>query len=356
MTVRAGGRRARDATGRWAVVLGCVVVLATACTSGTSQEGEPAGTSSAARPVSAPTMQPEDRVDLTVYFRSGEGDEAHLAPVTKETLIGDDLPTKALDLLIAGPWSQGGDLHALLPAGTTVRSLRVEGETAYVDLSREVLTEAGAFASDPANEVLALGAIAATLTEFPAIERVRLSVEGRQHGPLPGLGGDVGAFWGGWGLPQILVRDESMFAVPARGEGTPDLERFGLRVQRLGEDGEGEGVAVTSVRVRDRTTYLRLVVEVADPADPDADVGLPPVTARPAGGQIVLEIDGIGVYDADVAPGQRIDLEDPELGGVVVDDLDADGRLRAVVSAPHAPGYLLHHLTNPTRIVLDVRK
>lgn len=355
MTRRARSRRARCTTLLRALSACVALVLVGACDTGSPGGTDTVPPARAADPVSAPTMQPDDEVDLTVYFRVGEGAAAHLAPVTKGTKITEDLPLTALGLLIAGPWSVHGDLRPLLPASTSVRSLRVEGDTAHVDLSREVLSDAAAVDPQPAHEVLALAAIAATLTEFPAIERVRLSVEGRQRGVLPGTGADIGAFWGGWGLPEVLVRDDSVLAEPARGEGVPPLEGFTLGEQRLGVAGEDEGVAVTGVRVRDRTTYLRLVVEVTDPADPDMDVDVPPVTARPIDGGVVLEIDGVAAYDADVAPGQRIELDDPGFGGLVVDDLGG-GRVRAVVNAPRTRGLWLHRLANPTRIVLDVRK
>lgn len=319
---------------------------------GSGPTASPAGTGS------SPTMQPDDLLDLTVYFRSGEGRDAFLVPVTREATIVDELPGKelvleALALLIAGPSDDDGlDLHPPLPPATTVRSLRLEGETAHLDLSHEVISKADEVGAGPENELLALAAIAATLTEFPAVEQVRLSVEGQQRGQRSGV--DVGAFWGGWGLPEVLVRDDSVLAEPAEGEGLPDLELFTADDQALGSP--GDDVALTSVRVRDRTAYLRLVVEVSDVEDPDAAPQVPLTRVRAVGGDVVLEIDDVAVYDADVAPGQRIDVDNAAFEGVTVEDVDGNGRVRIVVASSHARSFWLHHLSSPTRIVLDVRK
>ena len=344
---------------RW---LGPLLALATlaACTSTAPDlAGSSPASAPSAEPVSSPTLQPDDRVDLTVYFRSGEGADAFLVPVTKEASIAGDLPSKglaleALELLIAGPADQDGlDLLPPLPPATKVRSLRIEGDTAHVDLSHEVISRADEVGRAPENEVLALAAVAGTLTEFPAVVKVRLSVEGRQSGRHSGV--DVGAFWGGWGLPEVLIRDDSVLAEPVEGEGVPDLELFGHGDQVLGSrDGE---VTLTSVRVRDHTTYLRVIVEVADAQDPDAAPQAPPHTrAREVGGEVVLEIDDVVAYDADVAPGQRIGIDNEAFEGVTVEQLEDEGRVRIVVAPANGRAFWLHQLSSPTRIVLDVRK
>lgn len=300
-----------------------------------------------------PTMQPDDMVDLTVYFRTGEGDEAFLAPVTRETGIDEDLPRRAIELLIAGPSKDDGrDLAAPLPPSTQVRQLRIDGDIAHLDLSHHVITDSEDVNPSPENEALALAAIAGTLAEFPVIEQVRLSVEGAQTGMRDGV--DIGAFWGGWGLPEVLVPDDSLLTQPAEGEGLPDLERFTREAQEVGSSTDAR-LGVTRVRPRDRTTYLRIVVEVEDLADPDSAAAIPPARAHPAGGTVVLEIEGIAQYDADFSPGQRIELEGPAFDGVEVETDDA-GRVRIIVSHGEARDFLLHTLSSPTRLVLDVKK
>ncbi|HVM00372.1 MAG TPA: GerMN domain-containing protein [Egibacteraceae bacterium] len=329
-----------------------VLSAVAACTSGGG--GAATGTPSpAAGPVSTePTMQPPDIVDLTVYFRAGEGSSAYLVPVRREARIDDDLPRTALQLLLAGPKdTDGHDVAAPLPSATRVLDLRVADGTATVNLSGEVITHAEEANPSPEHEALALAAIVGTLTEFPAIERVRLLVEGRQTGSYDGV--DVGRFWGGWGLPEVLVRDDSILSPPADGEGVPALEQFSTQPQALGAD-TSQPVAVTSVRIRDRTTYLRVVVELENVADPDAPAAVPPAQAYPAGADVVLELAGVAGYDADFAPGQRVEIDDPAVHGITVDDVE--GRVRIVVASRDARQFLLHNLSSPTRVVLDVTK
>lgn len=334
------------------LLLGLLGVLAVACTalpSGTPSEPG----SSLAEPVTAsPTIQPDDVVDLTVYYRSGEGEGAYLVPVTKETSVDDDLPRTALELLLAGPDEEDGrDLAAPLPTSTEVRSLRIDGGTAHVDLSREVITEADS--TNPEHEALGLAALVGTLAELPAIMQVRLSVEGAATGVQDGV--DVSAFWGGWGLPEVLVPDDSVMSEPVEGEGVPDLTLFGGKPQEVGTSTE-DAVAVTSVRIRDRTTYLRVVLELEHAEDSDASPGVPPARARVDGDRLVLEVDDIAHYDADFAPGQRLELDDPPFEGVSVEETARDGLVRIVVLPAGDREFWLHTLSSPTRIVLDVRK
>ncbi|MEX0657534.1 MAG: GerMN domain-containing protein [Egibacteraceae bacterium] len=326
--------------------LAAVLVLA-ACSRG--------GTEPLADPISVePTMQPADMVDLTVYFRSGEGSSAFLVPVTIETEITDDLPLAAVHYLIAGPRGEDeSGLSAALPPETQVLDLFVAEGTAHLDLSREVISRAAGVNPSDEHEALALAAIAGTLTEFPTIEQVRLSVEGHQTGSRRGL--DVGAFWGGWGLPEVLVRDESIMVEPGEGDGVPPLDSFSTEDQDIGAPPD-QPLAVTRVRVRDRVTYLRVIVELADVGDPDASAAVPPARVREDGGRIVLEIDGIAAYDADLEPGQRVDVEDPAFDGVVVDDTDRPDQVRITVLPTSPRGFWLHDLSSPTRLILDVRK
>lgn len=327
-------------------VLAAVLILG-ACTRG--------GTEPLAEPLSVePTMQPADMVDLTVYFRSGEGSSAYLVPVTKETEITDDLPLAAVQHLIAGPRGEDeSGLSAALPPETQVLDLLVAEGTAHLDLSREVISRAARVNPTDEHEALALAAIAGTLTEFPTIEQVRLSVEGHQTGSRRGL--DVGAFWGGWGLPEVLVRDESSMVEPGEGDGVPPLDSFSTEDQDVGAPPDGP-LAVTRVRVRDRVTYLRVIVELADVGDPDASAAVPPARVREDGGRIVLEIDDIAAYDADLEPGQRVEVEGPAFDGVVVEDTDRPDQVRITVLPTSPQEFWLHDLSSPTRVILDVRK
>lgn len=335
----------RAVVARLVALLGAALAVA-ACTSGdVAPQGEPVRTE--------PTMQPDHMVDLTVYFRSGEGSAAYLQPVTRAAPITDDLPLTAVTMLIAGPDSDDPrGLSPCLPPQARVLGLSVDDGTAHLDLSHEVISQADGVNPSEAHEALALAAIAGTLTEFPTIDRVRLTVEGAATGRHDGV--EVGRFWGGWGLPEVLVRDESVMSEPTDSDRLPDLSRFSKTSQHLGAS-VGDDVAVTRVRVRDRTTYLRVVVELATVDDPDASAAVPPARARQVDDRIVLEVEGIAAYDTDVESGERLELDDPSFGSVVVEDAGGE-RLRIVVRPTTRQDFWLHDQSTPTRIILDVRK
>lgn len=296
-----------------------------------------------------PAVPDEDVVDLTIYLRDGDGEGAHLVGVSREVAVDDDLPRRALELLLAGPGNDDGDLEAPLPTTTEIRDFRVEDHTAHVDLSGEVITHADQVGASPANEVLALAALADTLTEFPEIDRVRLSVEGEDSGSVEGVG-DVGAFWGGWGLPDVLVRDESLVEPEGDANPLPDLAEFDGDPQAVGSD-EADPVDVRGIRARDRTSYLRIVVELGDAHDEDAAAAVPQARAWRTPEGVVLELREVAGYDEDNA---RLDPDRLTFADV---DAEVDGeRLLVTVDAGSRHDFSLSTLTSPVRVVLDVRK
>jgi germination protein M len=321
------------------------LVATLACTPGASPE--PAAATAAA------TIQPPGLVDLTVYFRAGSGTQAHLVPVTREVAVGDDLPRRALELLLAGPVE--GDAQGLvapLPTTTRVLGFDVDGDVADIDLSAEVVTDAGTVGRSPEHEALALAALADTLTEFPTIRRVRLRVEGQRTGAVNGT--DVQTFWGGWGLPDELVRDESVIAPPAEDAAVPPLERFTRTAQAVGV-AEAAPVQIAGVRAQPRTTYLRVVVELAGGADADRPPLVPLARAAVVGKSVVLDLERVLDYGPDAGAPGVVDLADPALQTVTIEPRELPGTVRIRVETP-APEFWLHTLSSPTRVVLDVKK
>lgn len=339
---------------RFAAQVAGLCLLLAACDGGTGPSVETTPQSSTLAMGTDADLPSEDAVNLKVYFRSGTGANAHLLPVVREVPIREDLPRQALELLLAGPdEGDGRDVQPVLPSSTRILGLRVEGDLVHVDLSEEVVADARDVASSPEAELLALAALANTLTEFPAIDRVRLTVEGSPVSAEEPT--EVRAFWGGWGLPEILVRDESVVGPPREGEGVPELSRFSVEQQEAGDDG-APGVLVTSVRTRDRTTYLRLVVEVADPAVPESPSAVPPTRAYAEEDAIIVELDGIAAYDADFGLGQRVQFNDPSFHSVEIEQADLPGTIRFRITPTTPRQFRLHLLSSPTRVVLDVRK
>jgi hypothetical protein len=301
-----------------------------------------------------PAVQSDDVVDLTVYYRSGNGSSAYLVPVTREVPVSENLPRAALELLLDGPGEgEAHDLGPVLPESTHLRGLAVEGGIATVDLSSAVVSDASQVGAGPEHEVLALAAIANTLTEFPAIERVRVLVEGEADGWHGGV--NVGEFWGGWGLPDLLVRDSSVVGEPLDGDGVPDLGLFDSTRQDVGTS-HAPPVRVTSIRARDRTTYARVVVEVVDAADGDVSAAVPAARARADADAVVLKVRGVASFGDDAEDGQRLDLGAGLQATVGLEEGALPGTVIVTVRGERRPDYRLHALSSPTRIVLDVRK
>jgi hypothetical protein len=341
-----GSCRARRALG----ALLAAVLLVAGCD--TDRAVAPAtavtGANGTAVPV-APTLQSDDVVDLTVYFRSGSGASARLEPVVREVPVDDDLPRRALELLLAGPGEDEGDLAAPLPTTTEVNDLSVEAGTAHVDLSRDVILDAASVGPSPEHEALALAALVDTLTEFTSIEQVELTIDGQRDESEQ-------AFWGGWGLPEVLVRDESLLAdSEGEGDGIVDLRRFTDTTQQVGV-ADREPVRVSGVRVRERVTHTRIIVELADADDDEATGATVPVTrVRHANGAVILRIGDVAAFDGAVEP-LAIDPQASAIETITTELDESRGVLRLTLTPRNAGAVWLHTLANPTRIVLDVKR
>lgn len=130
----------------------------------------------------APTpevQKPSGRRTVVLFFVD-EGER--LAREARELEPCSDTTTcvkEVLDELISGPV---GELDEALPAGTLLNSVRVEGNLALVDLSRNFVEE---LPKGSSSEMLAVYSIVDTVCiNFPQITRVQLTVEGQGK---PGL-------------------------------------------------------------------------------------------------------------------------------------------------------------------------
>jgi hypothetical protein len=328
-----------------------VVLCHVAALAGCSGAGqEPTIGSAGASPgdaASARATPTDDTVRLTLYFRSGEGAHAHLERVTRRVPVAGDLPRQALELLIAGPAADESGLNPPLPMTTLVNEIGVSGGTAHVVLSADVVHDALMVGESPANEALALAAITNTLTEFPSIDRVRVEVEGTAVGD--------GRFWGGWGVPSVLVRDESLVGAPGNGEGVPDLARFTGEPQTTGSS-DVQGVLLSAVRVRDRLTHVRVIIELASSEEPDSPVKVPRVRAKSTSDEIVMDLSGVEGTAAGLPESRALELSDPAFRELRIEQGERITAVRLSVDDARERRFWLHSLTGPTRIVLDVKK
>jgi len=111
----------------------------------------------------------------------------------------------ALDRLLTGPSAAeyAAGLRSQIPAGTTLRGVRVSAGTATVDLSSAF----GPAASPPAMP-LRIAQVVYTLTQFPAVTGVRFQVNGQGvtvTGGVPVQSPQTRAMYSGY-LPAITVQ------------------------------------------------------------------------------------------------------------------------------------------------------
>ena len=127
-----------------------------------------------------PPQTPDvDMVPVKVYFGAHDGQQLE-AEIHR---LKNDVPLvqRAMEILTEGP--RNNELWAVLPAAAKVKSVIVKERIAYVDFSDEMLKQGFGGSSQ---EILAVSAIVNTLTEFPAVERVQILVEGKKVSTLFG--------------------------------------------------------------------------------------------------------------------------------------------------------------------------
>jgi spore germination protein GerM len=134
----------------------------------------------------APVAQEESRRLREVLLYFGDANGVNLAAETREIedcLEEADCIGSTVQALVNGPVR---DLVPILPAHAVVRGVAVNGGTAVIDFSRELVT---AHPGGSASELLTVYGLANTLAEnFPHVRQVQILVEGE---PVESLKGHV---------------------------------------------------------------------------------------------------------------------------------------------------------------------
>jgi len=87
----------------------------------------------------------------------------------------------AIELLIAG--TKNADLMTVMPASTQLRSISIKDKIAYVDFNDKLVKNS---IGGSAMEILLVGAIVNTLTDFHEIQKVQILVEGKKIETISG--------------------------------------------------------------------------------------------------------------------------------------------------------------------------
>ncbi len=152
-----------------------IAVFAAGCDSGqtvTNPTGPATPDKQAAKPA-AETMP------VTVYYATK--DAMYLVPEIHNVPKSDQPAQAAIEQLLKDPKS--AELVRTLPEGTRLRGITVNNHIAYVDFNDKLITKGS---GGTAGEILAVGSIVNTLTEFPEIYKVQIMVEGKKIDTLFG--------------------------------------------------------------------------------------------------------------------------------------------------------------------------
>jgi spore germination protein GerM len=109
-----------------------------------------------------------DSTVLTLYFVATNG--RHDIPLSKVVPKTNDIVTAHIQGLIDGPGPYADALKRSIPEGTQLRSIKLDGDLAIVDLSASFV--------DAPDRAGALRTIVESLTSIPSIKRVQVVVEG----------------------------------------------------------------------------------------------------------------------------------------------------------------------------------
>jgi hypothetical protein len=132
--------------------------------------------------------------EVTIYYVTGNEGALKLVPETHSVPYTPRVATSALDELVHGTPHQA-DHSTPFPRTSNILAVTISGGVATVDWSQEVLG-----ATVPTDEeALGIQSVVWTLTEFPSIDSVRFTVEGRDRGQVPS-GRLIENWWGHVGL------------------------------------------------------------------------------------------------------------------------------------------------------------
>ena len=222
-----------------------------------SPEPSPATSSPAASeaaasgaPTTAPSNSPAATTAVRIYLFQPDpaGGDAHLVPVTRTVPSTRAVATAAVRELLAGPAPNEAGLLTMIPVGSQLLGITIDGSVATVDLTGTFESGGGS-----ASMLGRLAQLVYTATQFPTVDAVRLRLDGKPVDSIGGEGVIVGAGVGRMAatgsLPPIFVDGPTWggtFPTPGRVTGLANVFEAQFAVQVL--DTHGRVLAETPVR------------------------------------------------------------------------------------------------------------
>ena len=117
---------------------------------------------------------------VKVYYPDDQGMKLIAVKRTIRTDKNDKY-TAAMESLMEGTKEKGQT--AIIPKQARLKSVKVKGDTAYVDFTQALVKN---FVGGSTGEEMLVGSVVDTLTEFPEIKKVQILVEGNKVESLSG--------------------------------------------------------------------------------------------------------------------------------------------------------------------------
>ncbi|SDF11821.1 GerMN domain-containing protein [Sporomusa acidovorans] len=122
---------------------------------------------------------PGKTMQLVVYYATK--DAMYLVPEIHKVPVNSHPARTAIELLLAG--TKNPELVSVVPEGAQLRKLSVKDHIAYADFNEKLIKKNGGGST---SEILLVGAIVNTLTEFPDIQQVQILVNGKKIETISG--------------------------------------------------------------------------------------------------------------------------------------------------------------------------
>jgi germination protein M len=146
------------------------------------------------------------RTNVNLYFAKYEDNLAYLVPEVRQIIRDGDFYKRIVQEIIKGPADK--QAYPTIPSTAKVNSVTLTNSLAIVDFSKEIITDTQEIPHSSTTEVLAIYSIVDTLTEFKEIQKIRITVEGKQKGSIDGL--YIEDFWGHVGIYDDFSRNDQV--------------------------------------------------------------------------------------------------------------------------------------------------
>lgn len=148
-------------------------------TNGQAAASSPAAKQGKQEAKTKPGVKGNNKVEISLYFSDPNGD--YLQAEKREIAMVPGLARATVEELIAGPKTKG--LLRTVPEGTQLLDINVENGLCRVDLSKQFKDNHWGGSS---GEILTVYSLVDTLTQFSAIDKVEILVEGQKVETLAG--------------------------------------------------------------------------------------------------------------------------------------------------------------------------